>query len=84
MVGRSLGEEGVVAPAHKGNVIGVTLFDRDLVNHGLNGRKLILTAEGHHNRARADGGVKTLGKTSARTAVEVGCECAIIFGEGKL
>ena len=61
----------------------MTLFDGDLVYHRLDGRKLTLAAEGHHNRARADGGVEALGKSSARTAVEVGGECEVVICKGK-
>ena len=64
VVGALLGDEGVIAPGHKGAVVGVLLFDGDFLDHRLNGGELVLAAEGHKNSSCADGGVKALGKTA--------------------
>ena len=64
VVGALLGDEGVVAPGHKGAVVGVLLFDGDFLDHRLNRGELIFAAEGHKDSSCADGGVKALGKTA--------------------
>ena len=71
VVGALGGEIGVVAPGHEGAAVGVAVLQGDLVHHGLDGRALELSAEGHEHRARADGGVKPLGKTLAGAEAKV-------------
>ena len=72
VVGALLGDIGVVAPGHKRYGVGVLLLYRYLMYHCLNGGTLILTAEGHKDGSRTDGGVESLGETALRAGVEVG------------
>ena len=50
------------------------LFNRDLVNHRLNGCQLLLTAKRHQNGTCTDGRVKAFGKTALRANVKVSNE----------
>ena len=81
VIGRSGGDEGVIAEGHEGAVVGVLLLHGDFLHHGLNGGELIFSAEGHQHGAGADGGVEPLGQTPLRAGVQVGSHGEEVLGE---
>ena len=81
MVGALLGNQGVVAPRHQGNGIGVLLLDTDLLHHRLDRGQLVLSAEGHEHGTRADGGVEALGESALGANVQIGGELLHILSE---
>ena len=72
---------GIVAPAHKRAGVGVAVLHGDLMYHRLNGRALILSAERHKNRARADRGVEGFREAALRADVQITCHRLHTLGE---
>ena len=66
-----LGEVGVEAPGHAAARGGLAAHGQ-LGHHGLRRRQLVLAAEGHEHRGRADGRVEALGQALVRAYVQVG------------
>ena len=81
VIGAFLGDEGVVAPRHQGDGVGVLLLNTDLLHHRLDRGELMLTAEGHQHRTRADGGVKALRQSALRADIQISGERVHILGE---
>ena len=61
-----------IAVSHSGSVIGLTREQRNLRNHGVFRRQLILTGKRHQNGACADGSIETLGKALLAADLEAG------------
>ena len=81
MVGRMVGNKGVIAVGHERAVVGMPFLHGNLLDHGLDGGQLIFAAEGHEHGARADGGVEPLGKAPLGAGVEVGSNAQEILPE---
>ena len=81
-VGITGGDHRVVTPGHKGCGVGIARLAGDLVGHSLNGRALILTAEGHQQGARTDGGVEGFGKTPLGAHVQIGGQRLVCLRKG--
>ena len=70
--GAPRGLVGIHAVAHDGHGVALAIEQRQLANHALGGRQLVLAAEGHHHAAGADTAVEHLDEAFLRADVEVG------------
>ena len=61
-----------IAVSHSGGVIGLTREQRNLRNHSVFRRQLILTGKRHQHGACADGSIETLGKALLAANLEAG------------
>ena len=70
-IGALLADIGIKAVGHHGCGIAFLALYADSRSHGLHGRQLTLSAEGHEQAARAIGRVKPLGQTALRALVQI-------------
>ncbi len=84
LIGTLLGDEGVVAVSHHGAELCMLLLHGNLCGHGLNRGSLVLSAEGHQDSARTDGGIEALTETALGADIKVSCQLFQVLSKAAL
>ena len=84
VIGALLSNKRIIAPTHHRAVIGVPLFQTDLMHHCLDRCLLVLSTKGHQDCAGTDGCIKALGKTALGAGVQICSNALHILGEAAI